>query len=260
MTKASKGNILLVSNYSSDVGYAWWLMEHFWVLLACHFERQGSRAFLAYPTISELPQSIRNSNIEPIEMTVPGGTPSEKRKLRRFITENNIKSVYFTDRPWFSPAYAYLRLLGIKRIVVHDHTPGDRPPVGGLKGLAKAVRHRLPMVNADRQFCVSEMMRCRSIQNGRIPPSKCLVVQNGIPPVEPPSRPREDIRSRLGLQPESLLCITTGRAHPYKRFDFIINVAADIHANHPEEDIVFLLRRARTGRVKGPDNLGSKRG
>lgn len=239
--KANRGSVLLVSNYSSDVGYAWWLMEHFWTLLAHHFEKQGSKAFLAYPSITELPPTIRDSNIQPIEMTIPGTTPLERQKIGQFIRQNNVKAIYFTDRPWFSPAYAYLRFIGVRTIVVHDHTPGDRPPVGGIKGFVKAVRHRLPMVNADRQFCVSPLMRRRSIQNGRIPASKCLVVQNGIPPVDPPSRPPEDIRHGLNIRPESVLCITTGRAHPYKRFDFIINVAADIQSNHPDEHIFFLI-------------------
>jgi len=241
MAKVTKGNILLVSNYSSDVGYAWWLMEHFWVLIARHFQKKGSKAFLAYPSISEVPKAIRESNIKTIQMTVPGTTPSERNQLRRFVKENNITAVYFTDRPWFSPTYAYLRFLGIETIIVHDHTPGDRPPVKGMKGFIKAIRHRLPMVNADKQFCVSELMRYRSITNGRIPANKCLVVQNGIPPVEAPKRSREEIRSDLNIGPETILCITTGRAHPYKRFDFIIDVAADIQANHPHQDIVFLL-------------------
>ncbi|MEQ8535176.1 MAG: hypothetical protein RIB86_25190, partial [Imperialibacter sp.] len=77
MPNANKGNILLVSNYPSDVGYAWWLMEHFWALLASHYERQGSKAFLAYPSIRELPPTIRHSNLHPIEMTIPGTTQLE---------------------------------------------------------------------------------------------------------------------------------------------------------------------------------------
>ena len=30
----------MVANYAPDVGYAWWLMEHYWVLLA---EKYGKR-------------------------------------------------------------------------------------------------------------------------------------------------------------------------------------------------------------------------
>ena len=30
-------NILLVGNWSSDTGYAWWLMETFWVAIARKF-------------------------------------------------------------------------------------------------------------------------------------------------------------------------------------------------------------------------------
>jgi glycosyltransferase involved in cell wall biosynthesis len=241
MTQQQTGNILLVSNYSSDVGYAWWLMEHFWVLLAEHFAAKGNQAFLAYPSITKLPSTIENSSIHTVELSVPGQTASEQQALKAFIRENNITDLYLTDRAWFSLGYARLRSWGIKNIVVHDHTPGDRPTVGGLKGWIKAVRHRLPRVCADAQLCVSDLMRQRSIHNGRIPPERCHVVQNGIPPVQPSGQTREDLLGSLGIPPDSTVCITTGRAHPYKRFDFIINVAAELKKARPDNKLVFLL-------------------
>lgn len=241
MTQQQSGNILLVSNYSSDVGYAWWLMEHFWVLLAEHFAARGKQAFLAYPSITKLPSTIESSSIRTVELSVPGQTASEQQALKAFIRENSITDLYLTDRAWFSLSYAKLRAWGIKNIVVHDHTPGDRPAVGGLKGWIKAVRHRLPQVCADAQLCVSDLMRQRSIHNGRIPPERCHVVQNGIPPVQPSSHSREDLLSSLEIPSDSTVCITTGRAHPYKRFNFIIDVAAELQQELPDNKLVFLL-------------------
>jgi glycosyltransferase involved in cell wall biosynthesis len=241
MTQQPSGNILLVSNYPSDVGYAWWLMEHFWVLLAEHFASRGKQAFLAYPSITKLPSTIENSSIHTVELSVPGRTASEQQALRTFIRDNNITDLYLTDRAWFSLSYAKLRAWGIKNIVVHDHTPGDRPAVGGLKGWIKAVRHRLPRVCADAQLCVSDLMRQRSIHNARIPPERCHVVQNGTPPVQPSEQTREDLLSSLAIPSDSTVCITTGRAHPYKRFDFIIDVAAELQQELPGNKLVFLL-------------------
>lgn len=241
MTQQQTGNILLVSNYPSDVGYAWWLMEHFWVLLAEHFAAKGKQTFLAYPSITKLPPTIRDSSIHTVELSIPGRTASEQQALKVFIQENNITDLYLTDRAWFSLSYAKLRAWSIKNIVVHDHTPGDRPPVRGLKGWIKAVRHRLPQVCADAQLCVSSLMRQRSIHNGRIPPERCHVVQNGIPPVQPSEKNREDLLSSLGIPSDSTICITTGRAHPYKRFNFIIDVAAELQQELPDNKLVFLL-------------------
>lgn len=241
MNAKTNGNLLLVSNYPSDVGYAWWLMEHFWVLLTEYFESRGKHTFLAYPEINVLPTVIQNSRIEVVTMTVPGDSPEARQSLRKFIETNRVTDIYFTDRPWFSPDYLFLRKCGIQNIVVHDHTPGDRPPVNGIKGFLKATRHRLPWVCADTQFNVSELMRQRSIINGRIPADRCIAVQNGSPPVQNASDQRTLSRRMLGIPEESFVCITTGRAHPYKRFDFVIGTAELIAKALPDSSVVFLL-------------------
>ncbi|GGC72841.1 glycosyltransferase family 4 protein [Marinobacter halophilus] len=240
MKQHDNGNILLVSNYPSDVGYAWWLMEQFWVLLANDFTSRGAKAFLAYPSITQLPDTIKDSCITPVELDIPkSGTLTSE--LKTFIKTNNIRHIYLTDRAWFNPIYAALRRAGVRNIVVHDHTPGDRPAIGGLKGLIKAIRHRLPLVCADSQLCVSPLMRQRSISNGRIPSQHCHVVQNGIPPVPPATASRELLLKSLDIPGDRRVCITTGRAHPYKRFDFIINTAAELQKILPDNNLVFVL-------------------
>lgn len=52
------GAILLVANFSSDVGYAWWLMENFWVTIARHYHGHGKRSILIYPRISAVPKAV----------------------------------------------------------------------------------------------------------------------------------------------------------------------------------------------------------
>ena len=240
MKQHDNGNILLVSNYPSDVGYAWWLMEHFWVLLSEHFNARGAKAFLAYPSINDLPDKIQDSCIIPVELAIPAAGPLPP-ELKTFIKINNIQHIYLTDRPWFNPQYAALRQAGVKNIVVHDHTPGDRPVIGGVKGLIKAIRHRLPVVCADSQLCVSPLMRQRSIYNGRLPGQHCHVVQNGIPPIKPSTASRQSLLESLNIPSDRQVCITTGRAHPYKRFDLIINTAAELQKIQPDNSLVFVL-------------------
>ena len=241
MKQTIGGNVLLVSNYPSDVGYAWWLMEHFWIQTAEFFENRGGKAYLAYPSITELPESIKNSSITPIEMEVFGAGGSCRKNTKDFIETHDIRHVYLTDRPWFNTEYAFLRRAGVKNIVVHDHTPGDRPPTVGLRGILKAMRNRLPLVCADSQLCVSSLMRKRSIYNGRIPSQHCHVVQNGIPPIGKSKICRQSLTERFDLPPDSRICITTGRAHPYKRFDFIIDTALELQKLMPDNNLIFLL-------------------
>ena len=241
MEQTTRGNVLLVSNYPSDVGYAWWLMEHFWTLIAEYFEAQGGKAFLAYPSITELPERIRKSSIIAVEMKVYGAGGTCRKSTQDFIKAHGIRHVYLTDRPWFNAEYAFLRRAGVKNIVVHDHTPGDRPPIVGWKGALKAIRNRIPLVCADSQLCVSKLMRERSIRNGRIPSRHCHVVQNGILPIEKSKIGRQRLVERFNLPRDSRICITTGRAHPYKRFDFIIETACELQKLMPDNNLVFLL-------------------
>lgn len=241
MERKCTGNLLLISNYPPDTAYAWWLMEHFWTVLAEQFARQGRKAYLAYPKLGPLSPTIAAAPIEAVELTLPWVSRKQAAKACSFMKEKRIEYVYFTDQPYFSMQYRAMRLNGVRRIIVHDHTPGDRPPVAGFKGAVKAVRNVLPWFTADRVICVSALMRQRNITNGRVPVNKCVVVQNGIRPISCDPGKRNIVRERLAISRESIIVSTTGRAHPYKRFDFIIDCARVLRDTYPELDVVFLL-------------------
>lgn len=231
----------MVSNYPSDTAYAWWLMEHFWKTQADLFNQAGKKAYLAYPEITFLSETISNSPIETVELTFPWHSREEAIQARKFLSDKNITFIYFTDQPYFNPQYAVMRLQGVQRIVIHDHTPGDRPPILGFRGAWKAIRNRLHWFTADKVLCVSELMRQRNMANGRIPAHKCTVVQNGIQLVTCNKGENIKIRESLGVVASTLLVITTGRAHSYKRFDFIIQCANTLRKQAPELDAIFLL-------------------
>tara|TARA_R110002049_G_scaffold239433_2_gene412637 strand:- start:8523 stop:9656 length:1134 start_codon:yes stop_codon:yes gene_type:complete len=234
------GNLLLVSNYPSDTAYAWWLMEHFWCLLADEYKDSGHRVYLAYPKLVGEISSVLTTRMEVVELDIFG---SDATKSRDFIREHSIKTVYLTDRPFFSLTYFLWRLLGVKKILVHDHTPGDRPAVGGVKGQIKTLRNSLSLFTADAQFSVSPLMKTRSIENGRVSPSKIFSVQNGIPSEvveEEQVLAREEIRRSLNIPSDAVVVITTGRAHPYKRPDFVMKAAAQLIKNS-NSPVIFLL-------------------
>jgi len=243
MNSKLSGNLLLVSNYPSNTGYAWWLMEHFWKTQALMFEAAKLKTFLAYPEINDISMTIKNSPICPVELSLPWNSPKQKVDARRFLRENNIHYIYFTDQNYLNHKYGIMRLEGVRRIMIHDHTPGDRSPVNGLKGLIKYMVHSLPWITADKVICVSELMMHRNITNARIPKYSCAVVQNGIPPIDCTDAhdKSEKLRASVGVRVESILVLTTGRAHPYKRLDFVIQCAAKVQKLAPEVDVVFLL-------------------
>lgn len=235
-------NILLVANYPSDAAYAWWLMEHFWSEIAHRFARRGDKVFLAYPRLSAISPTIANAPITVHELPIPGTSLGEQIRSIRFLREHQIRWVYLTDRSYLSNVYAAWRMVGVRHIIVHDHTPGDRPAMKGVKALLKSWRSRLPWVTADAVFSVSPFMRNRSITNACIPPAKCHVVQNGIRPLPPrDEEARRRIRHEIGATRNTILVVTTGRAHPYKRFDFIIDCAHRIKTLFPHLDIRFVL-------------------
>ncbi len=241
MSNSTPRNLLLVSNYPSDTAYAWWLMEHFWASIADHFSTPEHTVFLAYPEVTTVPEIIKSTSIKVVELTIPWKTSSQSSHARQFIREKNISLIYFTDQRYFNFQYAMMRYQGVQQIIVHDHTPGDRPSIGGLKGALKAAKNTLPWITADRVLCVSPLMRKRNITNARIPKHKCLVVQNGIQPVTCKTNNKASIKESIGISDKSLLVTTTGRADPYKRFDFIIETARQLKIQSPKCDVIFLL-------------------
>lgn len=234
----TKYSILLVSNYSSDTRYAWWLMEHFWLTLHKLHSGTNTHTILTYPKIKGLPDGISSSSIRTLELDFARANVSD---LYKFIKKHNINSIYLTDQPFFSLRYLVVRLAGVKKIIVHDHTPGDRPDINGIFGALKSIRNRIKMWTADAVLNVSPLMQQRSIKNGRIPKKKCFVVQNGIVPISRDEASLPQTRSEFNIPHDTVLIISTGRAHPYKQYDFIINVAEKLNKQNMENKFVFLL-------------------
>lgn len=238
-----KSNVLMVANYPSDAAYAWWLMEFFWVALS---ELDSvDQSFVAYPKLNAIPDTITNSKIEPRELDYNNTSVSGMIELLNFIKARKIRILYLTDKPYFSPRYLLLRVAGVEKIVVHDHTPGDRPPAKGIKGFIKSIRNRLTLLTADLVLNVSPLMKKRSEENGRIPTAKCISVQNGINTqaeqnVPHPSVKPRNIRHELNIPSNTLLLVTASRLHPYKNIDFAIK-ALDQALVTTEKDIHLII-------------------
>lgn len=239
MSEASRGTLLCVANYRPDVGFAWWLMENFWIEFAAMASRNGLQPLLVYPQGGDVPAKIHEAGIPTRVQPFPGKGLGGLFASLKLVHARRVRVIYFTDREFSSFAYVLLRLAGVRCIINHDHTPGDRPRIGGFKGAVKALWRGFRPAACDLQLCVSPLIRERAIENARIPAERVVVVQNGIEPIEC-STDRSYARRVLGLEENALVCFTVGRAHPYKRIDFVIEVAQRYQVEHGHADLVFV--------------------
>lgn len=231
MDKDSRNNILLVANWESDVGYAWWLMENFWTCIASHFSPSQQQCYLIYPKITTLPDSIADSTIIASEFCFANHSLRNVLALGRFIRRHGIRYLYLSDAKKYSLIYLLLRLFGIRKIVVHDHTPGDRTVPRGLKKIVKSWLHNIPLYSADHFIAVSDFVRRRHIEVNRIDSSKCSVARNGIRPIDRDAADLRYAHRAFQIDDNRIIVVTTGRASYYKGIDFFIQ-CADRLINH----------------------------
>lgn len=221
----------MVANWESNVGYAWWLMENFWTTIAAHFEKQGVASHLIYPKITVLPVAIESSNIEVEECDFRDRSFNNIKKIRGLIKSKNIKYIYLSDSPSYSLFYLLLKLWGVKKIVVHDHTPGERTVPAPWLRLAKSLIQRIPVYTADHYIAVTDFVYRRFIDVSCIPAEKCSVAANGIRPLDLSSADLKYTYKMFSIPEDRKIIITTGRASFYKGIDFFIECANEL-VNH----------------------------
>lgn len=238
----SPPSVLMVANYPKGTGYAWWLMETFWKEIADAASTAGWQSMIAYPPDSTQ-GSHRQKPFDPdrLEAFLFAGSLWDILEIYRVVRRLNIRSVYLTDRPFRSWKYCWLKVAGVRSIVVHDHTPGDRPAISGIKGLAKRILNAVSWITADLCVSVSPLMRQRHLLNARIPPSRCVTVTNGIIVRDLVPNARKLLLEQFGLAEDSYMIGAVGRLDPYKRFDFAIQCIAQLAQEYPEKHPVLIL-------------------
>ena len=242
MNPAHPKSILLVGSWPSDTGYAWKMIERFWIAIAKAFPDR--RTVLCFPVVREVNPEILAAGIEVIEFSFDF---SDSHALSTFCRRHNVGLIYLTDQPYTSTIYPALRKSGVERIVIHDHTPGQRTRPAGIKRLLKKFRHRL--LGADTYIACSDQVLDRLITVGCIPASHCHLARNGID-LSLFRNQHATIRQDLGLAPETILAVSSSRLHPYKRVRDIVDAAAllsdiNIHFLHLGDGPEFGTLQAR---------------
>ncbi len=235
-----KDNILLVANYESDVGFAWWLMENYWVELSRLFEGRGAHSFLIYPKINEIPKSIIDSPIRVIAHNFEDHSWEGMIALKDIIRDNRIAHVYLTDKKTFDLRYALLRSWGVQTIVNHDHSPRAPDRRSLLRQIGKQLIHRVQSISCDHYIGVSKFVRDRLVHDANIPAAKVSYVLNGIDPIETDHADQYYAHDRFGIPRDAIIVVSTGRATMYKRIDALIECARRLIAGEGGNRLYFL--------------------
>ncbi|MCW8091280.1 glycosyltransferase family 4 protein [Alteromonas sp. ASW11-130] len=234
----TQGSILCVANYPSDVGYAWWLMESYWIKISETFTGRY-QTFVAYPQINTLPVNIAESQLTPIEYAFSQNSIKQVLNNMSFIRRHNIKVLYLSDHSSVSLVYAMYRMAGVETIIVHDHTPGLRTEPRGVKKWLKTIWARLPFIHADAAFGATEFVRQRLVNVSCMPKSRCYAIQNGIEFSEHNEKHNHPLVEQLPK--DKKIIVTASRANKYKGIQFALDVIAYLVHQKGITDLVYLF-------------------
>jgi glycosyltransferase involved in cell wall biosynthesis len=230
-------NLLFVANFGSDVGYAWQTIDAVYRRVGTALQAHGVRAFICYPDLAPPPTEGATSLVFDYART--GSSPAALLAFLRLLRRHQIRVVYFTDLEGWSWRYPLFHLAGVRRIVVHDRTSGERVRRTGWLGALKRLVHRIPTLAADGYIAVSDYVAERLVAVGA-PPARVHRVYNGIDLARFAGGPTTAIHEVLGLPPSTRVVFASGRAQPYKGIDVLIDAAARIEAaGTPDVAVVY---------------------
>ena len=238
MKREERPSLLLVANYPSDVGYAWWLMESFWVKLAGKYSR-NLPVLLAYPKLTVVPLAIENAPLQSIEFDLSKRCVVEVIKHYTFLRKHRVKAIYFSDMATWHWCYIIYRFAGVRLIITHDHTPGTRPPVSGWKRLVKNIINRIAWVSVDGAIGATDFVQQRLVNVGCVPAWKCYSAPNGLPSVDLQTEPA-NLHNLFKVPKERKILVMTGRAHRYKGIEFVLQCMRSYHSAG-NNDLQFLF-------------------
>lgn len=230
--------ILMVANYDADVGYAWWLMESYWIVLADLY-KDKMKAHLAYPSITRIPEGIAKSSIQVHKKDFTECSLKKIIKQLLFLKAYRIRTIYFSDQPLKHWRYLLFRIFGVKTIIVHDHTPGLRTSPRKTKGFLKKIAMRLPFVCVNAAIGATEFVRNRIIEVSKFPAQKTYCVQNGI--TKHVDFENIDIKEQFEIPDNRLIMVSASRANHYKGIDFALHCIKELINNESNKNIHFIF-------------------
>ena len=180
MTMKRGEALLCVVHFSSNAGFAWNYFEGMYADIADALHVDGIMTYVSYPSMRSPPARLAGRVTEPILLDATLDSWSSIVATVRAVRRLHIRTIYFTDRGWWHWAFPILRVAGVRRIVAHDHTSGERHAARGLKRAAKWIRARIPWMSADLTIAVSEYVARRHREVGVVPAHRIARLWYGI--------------------------------------------------------------------------------
>jgi glycosyltransferase involved in cell wall biosynthesis len=222
-------NALFVANFASNTGYAWNTIEAVFAGVARSLDAAGVRVHVSY---AALPANANDRPMrgEPVTLLTADylaatHSPRALATFVRLLRRHRIRLLYLTDQPTWSWRYAAFRLAGVRRIVVHDRTSGERTSRRRSVRALKKLLHRLRWLTADRAIAVSDYVAHRLRDVNGMPGRRIVRVHNGID-LKPFARPDPDyLFEATGLPPAIPVLFFAGRAQKYKGVQILLRAA-----------------------------------
>ena len=191
--------LLCVCNYPANTGYAWDFIESLYAGMATRLAGHGIRTLVAYPEIALPPRTLDGSPARAVKLDVTLRSRESIRATCDLVQREGVAVVYLTDRPAHSLAYARLRRAGVRRIVVHDHSSGERSVPSGPRRALKWLLARAPYIVADEIIAVSDFVARRHIETGMMPVESVTRVWNGVEVPVVPADASRALHAAFGL-------------------------------------------------------------
>jgi glycosyltransferase involved in cell wall biosynthesis len=207
--------LLCTVSFPANTGFAWDFIERLYARMADRLASRSIRTLVAYPAVDADPRTLAGSKALPVVLDTTLETWAGRVNMARFVRRENVQVVYFTDRPLWSLSYAVLRMVGVRKIIVHDHASGIRSVPRGLRRALKRFLVNLPGVAADVVVAVSDYVAQRDRVVALLPPAKIRRIWNGLDPTRPAGA-LPDVRTLLNLSPETVVIGAACRATPEK--------------------------------------------
>ncbi|PTB98251.1 hypothetical protein C9993_08405, partial [Marinobacter sp. Z-F4-2] len=230
---ARKSGVLAVGNFDSNTGYAWKLMERLWCELSDYFKAKNYQTYVVFPTVSKVAKCLTEHDCIVDQEDFTSKSFGAVLRQAKYLRKNAIKIIYLTDQETYSFRYLVFRLCGVRKIIVHDHTPGVRTRPHFVKVLIKSISNRIPFYSCSACFAVSPYVRQRLIDVNCVPADKVHCVTNGI----------EVVDLKLPEKPDDNLVriVTVGRASYYKGIDFALRVISALVFEKGYDNIRYAL-------------------
>ena len=230
--------LLFVLNFPPDTGYAWSTIQEVYARVITRLDEHGWHGVVCYPPSPTSPSPSSAPAAGSAIQFDYGTTARSPRAALRFaglLRKLEIRTLYLTDQPTRSLRYLLFRLAGVRQIVVHDRTSGERSTRSRAAFYLKRFMHRLPWYPADRFLAVSDFVADRLRRVNGTPTARTIRVYNGIDLARFTQPEGATLHSALGIPVASRVVLGAGRAMPYKGIEVLIEAARLLEAGRDSD-------------------------